>query len=133
MNKIVANRIQTPDGTILQSFYQSDTVEYVDKNGLTYIISGGLAYLSRNYYPNAPYTEASVYIDDDFDKIRTTLHWYSSDQTAVWKPLREFSREEIRTMLNTQTKIPAYIRTIFEKELTTRSLNNDSSSTTNSQ
>jgi hypothetical protein len=41
MKKLLANRWQTPDGTILWSKHRHDYVEHWDKNGEYYAIDGG--------------------------------------------------------------------------------------------
>ena len=41
MSEIILNRIQTPDGTVLTSYYRHDYKSYQDKNGETYIVDGG--------------------------------------------------------------------------------------------
>lgn len=70
MKNILANKIQTPDGTILTSHHTHDYVVYTDKNGLEYMVDGGLDYLRRNVHEEAPYKELSVYDDDQFELIR---------------------------------------------------------------
>ena len=59
--RIVCNRIQTPDGTILISQHRHDYQIYTDKNGLEYMVDGGCDYLRRNVHYEAPHTELSVY------------------------------------------------------------------------
>ena len=46
--KYLANRIRTPDGTILESMHRHDYVTYIDANGKEYMVDGGLDYLRRN-------------------------------------------------------------------------------------
>lgn len=68
--KILVNRIQTPDGTILTSRHVHDYQTHIDKNGLEYMVDGGLEYLRRTVHGNAPYIELSVYDTDPFVIIR---------------------------------------------------------------
>lgn len=72
--QIIVNRIITPDGTELISKYRHDYVTYIDKNGLEYMVDGGTGYLRRNVHEQAPYTEASLYSDDDFKILRDYIY-----------------------------------------------------------
>jgi hypothetical protein len=42
--KLTRNRLQTPDGKILESKHRHDYVEHRDKNGKFYFLDGGLDY-----------------------------------------------------------------------------------------
>ena len=118
--KLVANRIKTPDGTILQSFYTHDYKTHLDKNGLTYMVDGGLEYLRRNIQEE-PASELSVYSDDSFELIREAFHWgtrgKNGDQPLSWKPLMTLETNHIEAITNTQKQIPEHIWDIFNKEL----------------
>ena len=59
--RIVSNRIRTPDGTILESMHRHDYVTYTDANGKEYMVDGGLDYLRRNVHDDAPYQEPVSY------------------------------------------------------------------------
>ena len=91
--KLLVNQIMTPDGTIIRSNFTHDYVTHIDKNGLEYMVDGGLSYLRRNVYkvhkgwfvrfvekianklgyelndPSA-YKEMSIYDDSPFEDIR---------------------------------------------------------------
>ena len=45
MTKLVYNALQTPDGTIITSRNRHDYEEYIDANGKSYMIDGGLDYV----------------------------------------------------------------------------------------
>ena len=75
-HEIILNRIKTPDGTILTSYFTHDYQSYIDKNGETYIVDGGNEYLRRSVNIE-PYEELSVYFSDDerdYPKIRESFH-----------------------------------------------------------
>ena len=118
---IIANKIRTPDGTILQSFHRHDYKTYLDDNSFEYMVDGGTDYLRRNVIDGAPYEELSVYSDAPFEIIRQELHWGTrgkdGDQPLVYKPLCELNTDHIQAILNTQTHIQPWLYRIFEQEL----------------
>lgn len=127
MNHLIANRIITPDGTVLQSFSVHDYKEYTDKNGLVYMVDGGLSYLRRNVHDDAPFIEASVYDNDLHVIIREAFHWGSygkgGDQPLKRLALSTMSDDHIKAILETQHHIPPHIRQVFEDEQDFRAAN----------
>lgn len=119
--KIAANRIMTPDGTILQSYHVHDYVTYTDKNGKEYMVDGGNEYRRRNLHDDAPYIEMSVYFDDPFEQVREVLCWgtygKNGDQPRQWVPLCKMSDAHINAILNTQKHISPELYKLFETEL----------------
>lgn len=120
--KYLANRIRTPDGTILQSFNVHDYKEYTDKtNGKLYMVDGGLAYLRRNHHEDAPYEELSVTIEDPFTTIREAFHWgtrgIDGKQPLTWKALKDLDTDHIKAILDTQTHITQTLVDVFQEEL----------------
>jgi len=124
--QLVVNAIKTPDGTVLVSNHRHDYKEYVDENGYTYMVDGGLAYLRRNKVPE-PYTELSLYEDDDFEKIRK-LHsrggrGKNGDDPLTWVPLCDMSTDWLEACIsyNNERGMDDVISTrLYKKELTYR-------------
>lgn len=122
--RIVANRIRTPDGTILESMHRHDYVTYTDANGKGYMVDGGLDYLRRNVHDDAPYQELSVYADDPHELIREVFKWGTrgkdGKQPLTYVPLKDLTDDHIEAILETQTHIQEHIRKIFLDELSFR-------------
>lgn len=68
MRKLVYNAIRTPDGTVLESLNRHDFNKYVDKNGKTYIIDGGLDYIRRSF--NGDEEVLAKFEDQPHEEIR---------------------------------------------------------------
>jgi len=125
---LLANRIITPDGTMLQSFHQHDYVTYTDGNGLEYMVDGGLVYQRVIVHEDAPHTDASVYDTDPHDRIREAFCWgtygKNQDKPRTWVKLKDMSDAHIEAILNTQNHIPTYIYDVFDNEMVYRELLN---------
>ena len=121
MSKIIANRIKTPDGTILQSFHRYDYKSYTDKNGLTYMVDGGNDCMRRTVHMDAPYDDMTVYIDDPFQEIREAFHWGTrgkdGKQPLKWKPLCKLADDHLAAIIETQTQISEELLNIFKQEV----------------
>lgn len=124
MSVLVANRIRTPDGTIVQSFHRHDYKIHKDKNGFEYMVDGGLDYLRRAVNPDAPHEEISVWTDDPFEDIREAFHWGTrgkdGKQPLAWKPLKDLDTSHIEAILETQQQVPDHMVEIFKEELNWR-------------
>ena len=116
---IVANRIRTPDGTVLHSRHHHDYVTYTDNNGLEYMVDGGLEYLRRTIHEDHPYTEISVFEDDPFDLIRRAFAWGTrgkdGKQPLQWKLLADLDDDHIEAILETQDLRPMMLK-LFKLE-----------------
>lgn len=128
--QIVYNAIKTPDGTILESMHRHDYVEYVDKNSQFYMVDGGLDYLRRGYDIN-DFEELSLYIDDDFEKIRKAHkrggRGKDGKQPLTWIPLCEMSNSWLDACIvyNTEKGMQNNFTTkLYVKELIYRKENN---------
>lgn len=123
MEKLVANKIRTPDGTILESMHRHDYVTYIDANGKEYMVDGGLDYTRRNIHDDAPYVELSVYATDSHEIIRESFKWgtrgVDGKSPLKWVLLKDLTTDHIRAILDTQ-RLPDYMITLFNNELDTR-------------
>jgi hypothetical protein len=62
MDKILRNRMRTPDGTILESKHRHDYVTHLDANGNEYMLDGGLSYVRSS--ANGDEEMLTVFDDD---------------------------------------------------------------------
>ncbi len=120
MTQLIANRIQTPDGTILQSFTRQDYKQHLDANGEVYIVDGGLDYQRRSVNV-VPATELSVYEGDDHQHIRKAFHWGTYGKCGTlprrWVMLADMYTDHIAAILDTHSRIPDWLRDVFHDEL----------------
>lgn len=128
MNRLVLNRIRTPDGTILTSYYRHDYKTYTDKNGLTYMVDGGLDYLRRNDHP---YEELSVYEDAPWEKIRESFHrgtyGKNGDEELHWVPMSEMSNKWLESCISYNSYLgqdKSFSSDMYRKELDYRKIKN---------
>ena len=120
MRKLVANKIMTPDGTILQSFFTHDYKTHLDANGEEYMVDGGLEYARRNVTKYRA-SELSVYMDDPFELIRESFHWGTKGkdgkQPLKYKPLCKLADDHLAAIIETQTHISEELLNIFKQEV----------------
>lgn len=118
---IMANRIQTPDGTVLQSFNRHDFKTYVDKvTGETYGVDGGCDYL-RRIGSIRECKELSVYSDDSHEVIREAMHWGTrgreGSEPLRYIALKDMTSDHIQACLDTQHRMHPHFRKAMEDEL----------------
>ena len=120
----VANKIQTPDGTILQSRHRHDFNSYRDANGNIYVVDGGLDYLRRS---QDDYIELSVPITAPFEDIRQAFEWGSygidGNQPISYKPLSQLSDDHIAAILK-YVAVSTQVELLFKQEQAYRTANN---------
>ena len=118
--KLLANRIITPDGTLLQSYHRHDYKTYIDENGKEYMIDGGLEYQRCNIHDDAPYQDASVYDIDPHEEIRAAFHWGCRGKDGrspiEFRPVCSLSNLHIHNIRVTQRHIPEHIAKVFADE-----------------
>ena len=125
--QIILNRIKTPDGTIITSYFRHDYVTHLDANGKEYMVDGGLDYLRRNCVEDSPYEELSVTDDAPFEQIRESLHWGSrgkkGDQQLKFIPICEMADEHLKAIIKLNMGAE-FIRLYMKDELNYRKKNN---------
>jgi hypothetical protein len=118
--KLLANRIITPDGTMLQSYHRHDYKTYIDANGKEYMVDGGLEYRRGIIHDDAPPKDACVYSDDPHEVIRDAFHWGTrgkdGKQPVQFKPISSLSNKHIHNIIMTQTHVPDHIGNAFVNE-----------------
>jgi len=125
---IIASKIITPDGTLLQSFSQHDYKEHKDLNGKTYGIDGGNSY--QKIIGDIEDLEVITITDeDDYEVIRQEMYWgtygKNGNQPFKWVYLNEMSDAHIQAILEQFGPTPTHWRTsFFWKELEYRKENN---------
>ena len=116
--RLVCNKMITPDGTILESRNRHDFRTYVDKNGKTYMIDGGLDCVRGSAQGDEKYV--SVYDTSPMKEVREHMTWgtYGKDgnQPLSYIKLKDMESDHIRAVLNLKNIYPQF-RTCFEREL----------------
>ena len=98
---LIANRIQTPDGTILWSRFTHDCVFYEDANGERYMLDGGNDLYRRVSDNVEKAKDVSIYDDADWEtqrqyRLRGT---FDQDGHRVWVPLAKLSNDHLNAIL----------------------------------
>ena len=122
MSKLIANRSQTPDGTILWSKHRHDMVFHKDKNGYFYFIDGGNQYVRKSVNIEAPMQSLCIYSNGTFELDREWVVWgrnYDKDMNRLeeteWIPVKDLNTDHIYKIL--EFKIPDSYRRLFEEEI----------------
>lgn len=86
--KLLLNRWQTPDGTVLVSCHTHDYVQHTDKNGDEYFVDGGNEYI-RTSDNKEKMKDMCVYTDSPFAEIRTSIRrgTFGKDGHRIWIPV----------------------------------------------
>lgn len=120
MSKLIANRWQTPDGTILWSKHRHDFVTHKDKvTGETMFIDGGNEYIRSS---GVGLKSLCVYSNGTFELDREWVVWgrnYDKDMNKLeeteWIPVKDLNTDHIYKIL--EFKIPDSYRRLFEEEI----------------
>ena len=116
---LIANALRTPDGTVLESKSRHDYKEYVDANGKTYMIDGGLDYHRRS--ANGDEENMCMYDDVPHETQVQVLTWgtygINGDQPLQYKTIAEMDTSHIEAVLQTVKHIRPMIKTVMQNEL----------------
>jgi hypothetical protein len=110
MKNVVANIVQTPDGTILWSRYTHDYVTYQDANGEFYMIDGGPSIFSRASVNKVSFKSLRVFDTDPWEKQRQVILRGTFDAKGwrVWVPLAKLSNEHVKNLIKDYPDHPFY-------------------------
>lgn len=118
MNRLLANRWQTPDGTILWSKHRHSYVYHTDKNGRNYFVDGGNEYIRCTKGMKS----LCIYSDGTFELEREWVLWgknYDKDMNRLpqteWIPIKDLDTEHIYKIL--ELNIPHAYRRLMEEEI----------------
>lgn len=127
---MIANRIQTPDGTILWSRHRHDYVAYNDANGEQYMLDGGPDILCWRSSVNedAPAKSLQVFSDAPFEEIRKVMLRGTFDKNGdrIWVPLYKMNNLHLVGVLdyNEHYGINSKYDQFIEKEIEYRKEHN---------
>ena len=98
---LIANALQTPDGTILESKHRHDYKTYTDANGKQYMVDGGLEYVRRSVHSDQ--IDMCMYDDEPHEIQARVLTWGSfgkeGDQPISWIPIADMETDHLKTVL----------------------------------
>ena len=120
------NKIQTPDGTVIESTHIHDYKTHKDEvSGEVYMTDGLGAYVRRTVNI-VPYVDLSVTSESSHEEIREVFTWgtYGKDgkQPRTEVKLQDMTTEHIQAILSTQQHIKgSVVEQMFKQELLYRS------------
>ena len=99
--RLIRNAIQTPDGTILESFGRHDYKTYTDANGKEYMVDGGLSYSRRSAHGDE--IDLNLYDTESHEIQREILTWgtYGKDgkQPLQYKSIGKMETEHLQSVI----------------------------------
>lgn len=122
MKQLIRNAIQTPDGTVIQSYHRHDYVTHIDAtNRKEYMIDGGLSYIRSS--ANGDELYLTLYDDEPHEIQRKVLVWgtYGKDgkQPFKYKSIEDMETDHIKAVLK-ECRPHTVIANCMKKELELR-------------
>jgi len=120
MDTRIANRMRTPDGTILHSRHRHDCVFHTDTNGKTYMLDGGLGEYIR-MSTNGDEVDVSVRLEDGHDAVREIPIWGTrgkdGKQPIKFVAIKDMDTDHLQACLDTQDQMKQSLRLAMEYEI----------------
>jgi hypothetical protein len=121
---ILVNKIQTPDGTILESKHRHDYVSHTDANGEYYMVDGGKDYLKRSINI-IPAIDLTIIDDGSHELRRQYLTWgsnFDKDMNrlpkTIYNPIKDMTSDHIQAILDDGwAKNNPFYEELFKEEL----------------
>ena len=120
--RLIANRWQCPDGTVLQSMHRYDYVTHTDTlTGEVCMVDGGIHGCCRI---SGNLKNLCVYSNDPHELQREFFHWgtFGKDgkQPRTFITAKDMTTEHIEAVIETQDRIAPEIKELFLHELAYR-------------
>jgi len=117
---LIANRWQTPDGTVLHSKHRHDYVVHFDTVlEREVFLDGGLDYTRISF--GDCLKDVSVYSTDPHEVKREVFCWGTrgkdGKQPVTFIYLKDMETDHIKAVLSTQHHVPSHIVKMFKDEL----------------
>lgn len=125
MKKLIANKWQTPDGTILWSKHRHDYVSHLDLNGEYYFVDGGNDYIRQSVNTSTQQLKnLCVYDDGKFETLRKNICWgrnYDANNKRLpeteYIPIKDLTDYHIWAILTTQKNMSSSYKRLMEEEI----------------
>ena len=120
--RLIANRWQCPDGTVLQSLHRYDYVNHKDAlTGEDCFVDGGTYGVIRT---SCNLKNLCVYSNDPHELQREFFHWgtfgIDGKQPRTFITAKDMTTEHIKAVIETQDRIAPEIKWLFLSELAYR-------------
>lgn len=122
--RLIANRWQCPDGTVLQSLHRYDYVSHKDVlTGEECFVDGGIFGVLRT---SGNLKDLCVYSNDPHEVKREVFYWKTygknGDKPGEWICLKDIGIGHMNAILSTQTRLSEEVRSLFIDEIKFRAI-----------
>lgn len=124
MSRLLANKWQTPDGTILWSKHRHDMACHRDRNGELYFTDGGNEYVKTSLNLKAPMKNLCVYDNGNHKRRRNSMLWgknYDKNMNLLPETqyilIKDLEDEHLEAILRNVTSIDPFYKQVIEDEI----------------